>query len=82
VPKPSYAAPGNVNGIRYLTHNGPVRRVMPADLPHWRTVYHYIRAWQASGVIRRLHDELRETVRVQAGRSPGPTAGVIDSQSP
>jgi hypothetical protein len=32
-------------------------------------------------VTRRLHDELREAVRVLAGRSPAPTAAVIDSQS-
>jgi transposase len=70
-----------VDGIRYLTHNGPVWRAMPADLPHWRTVYHYVRTWQASGATRRLHDELREAVRVLAGRSPAPTAAVIDSQS-
>jgi transposase len=53
----------------------------PADLPHWRTVYHYVRSWQASGVTRRLHDELREQVRVLAGRRPSPTAACIDSQS-
>ena len=54
---------------------------MPCDLPHWRTVYHYVRAWQASGATRRLHDHLREAVRVLAGRSPAPAAGCIDSQS-
>jgi transposase len=70
-----------VDGIRYLTHNGPVWRALPADLPHWRTVYHYVRAWQAGGATRRLHDDLREQVRVLAGRRPSPTAACIDSQS-
>ena len=70
-----------VNAIRYLTHNGPVWRAMPADLPHWRTAYHYVRSWQASGATRRMHDELREQVRVLAGRRPQPTAAIIDSQS-
>jgi transposase len=70
-----------VNAIRYLTHNGPVWRALPADLPHWRTVYGYVRDWQASGATRRMHDELREQVRVLAGRSPAPTAAIIDSQS-
>ncbi|HEY5989102.1 MAG TPA: transposase [Streptosporangiaceae bacterium] len=37
-----------VDAIRYLTHNGPVWRALPADLPHWRTVYGYVRDWQAS----------------------------------
>ncbi len=70
-----------VNAIRYLTHNGPVWRALPADLPHWRTVYGYVRDWQASGATRRMHDELREAVRVLAGRNPAPTAAIIDSQS-
>jgi transposase len=70
-----------VDAIRYLTHNGPVWRALPADLPHWRTVYGYVHAWQASGATRRMHDELREAVRVLAGRRPDPTAAIIDSQS-
>jgi transposase len=70
-----------VDGIRYLVHNGPVWRALPGDLPHWRSVYHYVRAWQQSGATRRLHDQLREQVRVLAGRRPAPTAAIIDSQS-
>jgi transposase len=70
-----------INAIRCLTHNGPAWRALPADLPHWRTVYGYVHAWQASGATRRMHDELREAVRVLAGRSPAPTAAIIDSQS-
>ena len=70
-----------VNAVRYLVHNGCVWRALPADLPHWRTVYGYVRSWQASGATRRMHDELRRQVRVLAGRGPDPTAAVIDSQS-
>src|SRR5207248_3492959 len=29
----------------------------------------------------RMHDDLRDSVRRAAGRSPGPTAAIIDSQS-
>ena len=77
----SYCRRDIVNAIRYLTHNGPVWRALPAGLPHWRTVYGYVRAWQASGATRRMHDTLREQVRVLARRGPAPTAAIIDSQS-
>lgn len=73
----SYCRRDIVNAIRYLVHNG----VLPADLPHWRTVYGYVHAWQESGATRRMHDALREQVRVLTGRRPAPTAAVIDSQS-
>jgi len=69
------------DAIRYLVHNGCVWRALPADLPRWRTVYGYVRAWQASGATRKMHDELRGQVRLLAGRSISPTAAVIDSQS-
>jgi transposase len=70
-----------VNAIRYLVHNGCVWRALPADLPRWRTVYHCVHAWQQAGATRRMHDTLREAVRVLAGRGPQPTAAIIDSQS-
>jgi hypothetical protein len=41
-----------------------------ADLPHWRTVWGYVHDWHHSGATRRVHDELREQVRVLARRRP------------
>lgn len=70
-----------VDGIRYLVHNGCVWRALPADLPHWRTVWGYVHDWHESGVTARMHDQLREQVRVLAGRHRQPTAAIIDSQS-
>jgi transposase len=70
-----------VDAIRYLTHNGPVWRALPADFPPAGTVYWWADKWQADGSAERMHDDLRERVRVAAGRSPRPTAAIIDSQS-
>jgi transposase len=70
-----------VDGIRYLVKEGIQWRAMPADLPHWRTVYGYADGWQKTGQTEHMHDELRRQVRIAAGRKPGPAAAVIDSQS-
>ncbi len=70
-----------VNGIFYILVGGSSWRMMPHDLPNWKTVYHYFRAWRQDGTWRRLNDVLREKVRVAEGREATPSAGSIDSQS-
>jgi transposase len=70
-----------VNAIRYLTHNGPVWRALPADFPPAGTVYWWTDKWQADGSTERMHDDLRDRVRLAAGRKARPSAAVIDSQS-
>ena len=70
-----------VDAIRYLTHNGPVWRALPADFPPAGTVYWWAGKWQADGSTARMHDDLRERVRIAAGRGRVPTAAIIDSQS-
>jgi transposase len=70
-----------VDAIRYLTHNGPVWRALPADFPPAGTVYWWADKWQADGSAERMHDDLRDRVRAAAGRTAAPTAAIIDSQS-
>ena len=70
-----------VDAIRYLTHNGPVWRALPADFPPPGTVYWWADKWQADGSAERMHDDLRDRVRAAAGRKAAPTAAIIDSQS-
>ena len=70
-----------VDAIRYLTHNGPVWRALPADFPPAGTVYWWLDKWQADGSAEQMHDDLRGRVRLAAGRTAAPTAAVIDSQS-
>ena len=45
------------------------------------TVYDIFSRWAKTGVWQRIHDALRDLVRVRAGRQPLPTAAVIDSQT-
>ena len=70
-----------VAAVLYVARNGATWRALPHDFPPWRTVCHYFRAWRLGGTWERMHDALREHVRVQAGRDPSPSAAIIDSQS-
>jgi len=70
-----------VNGILYLVRSGCQWRMLPREFGKWPTVHHYYRIWRGDGTLQRIHDALREKVRVEAGRKPTPTAAIIDSQS-
>jgi transposase len=70
-----------VNAIFYLNRSGCSWRMLPSDLPYWKTVYHYFRLWRTDGTLDRIHDALRKQVRIKEGREAKPTAGIVDSQS-
>jgi putative transposase len=70
-----------VSAVLYLARNGATWRALPHDFPPWRTVYHYFRVWRLDGTWERVHDALRDRVRIEAGRDPSPSAAIIDSQS-
>ena len=70
-----------VDAIFYVNSTGCSWRSLPIDFPHWMTVYSYFREWKQSGVYARLNQALRGQVRGRAGRTPVPTAAIIDSQS-
>lgn len=70
-----------VNAILYLTKNGCTWRNLPHDLPPYRIVFHYFRLWQKDGTWDRLHAYLRDKVRKMEGRTPKPTAAIVDSQT-
>jgi putative transposase len=70
-----------LNGIFYLLRTGCSWRMLPHDLPPWRTVYYYFWPWRKDGTWTVMHDLLRGDVRVAAGRHRQPSAGSIDSQS-
>ena len=77
----SWCMRGIVDAIRYLTHNGPAWRALPAGFPPAGTACWRADKWQADGSAERMHDDLRDRVRAAAGRKAAPTAAIIDSQS-
>jgi transposase len=71
-----------VNAILYHVRAGGSWRMLPKDFPPWQTVYGYFRDWRKDGTLDRVHDALRERVRVkEERRNPAPSAGIVDSQS-
>jgi transposase len=70
-----------VDAIRYLVKEGIQWRAMPCDFPPYQRVYDMLNGWQESGATEAMHGELRAACRIAAGRSPEPTAAIIDSQS-
>jgi putative transposase len=70
-----------MNAIAYAVRTGCAWRLLPHDLPPWKTVYYYFRLWRLDGTWEGIHSALREQLREQMGRDREPSAGTIDSQS-
>jgi len=70
-----------LNAIFYILHEGCRWRSLPGDFPAWQTVYTYFRNWRIDGTWVKIHDHLRDWVRVDNQREPSPSEAVIDSQS-
>ncbi len=70
-----------MNAILYLLRTGCAWRLLPHDLPPYRTVFHYFTDWRKCGVWKKIHDKLHERLREWKGREATPSAAIIDSQS-
>ncbi|WP_277441810.1 IS5 family transposase [Streptomyces sp. SPB162] len=70
-----------MNAILYVDRTGCQWAYLPHDFPPHQSVYGYFARWQKDGVFAQLNGLLRELVRQQEGKSPEPTACVIDAQS-
>jgi len=91
--EPLLPAPGNTGGkggcpekhprrlildaIFYMVRGGIPWRQLPKDFPPYQTVYGFFRRWVTSVAWHRVHDALRDLVRVYEGRGPLPSAAVI-----
>src|ERR1044071_4006168 len=62
-----------LNAIFYLVRAGCAWRLLPHEFPRWKTVYHYFRDWRQAGLWEQIHTQLREQVRLRAGREATPS---------
>ena len=70
-----------VDAILYVVRTGCSWRQLPADFPPWQTVYWYFVRWEQATVTEQILPVVRAQLRLQEGRNPEPSAGLIDSQS-
>jgi transposase len=70
-----------VDAILYVVRTGCSWRQLPADFPPWETVYWYFTRWEHAKVTEKILATVREQLRVQEGRNPEPSAGLVDSQT-
>ena len=69
------------NAMRWIVRTGSPWRYMANDLPPWQAVYQQSQRWIASGVFAAMNHDLREILRMLAGRDPRPSAAVFDSRT-
>ena len=70
-----------LNALRWLVKTGSQWRMMPHDFPPWPAVYQQARRWIAAGCFEAMTHDLREIVRISAGRDGSPTAAIFDGRT-
>jgi transposase len=80
-PQRTYPRREVFNGLRYVVKTGCPGRAMPHDLPPWDVVYYQAQGWIKAGVFEQLVQDLRQVLRLQAGRKAQPTAAILDSRT-
>src|ERR1044071_9551956 len=75
-PQREHALRDVFDALRWLVRTGASWRMMAHDLPRWDVVYGQTRRWLAAGVFEAVVHDLRELLRMCAGRAPEPSAAI------
>jgi transposase len=80
-PQPQYSLREVFNALRWIVRTGASWRMMPHDLPSWEAVYQQTQRWLNAEVFAAIDHDLREILRLAAGRKGKPTAAIFDSRT-
>ncbi len=69
------------NALRYVVRAGCPWRLLPHDLPPWQAVYQQTRRWMRAQVFEAMCHDLRVILRLAEGRTPEPTAVILDGRT-
>lgn len=70
-----------MDAILYIIKGGIQWRLLPANFPPWKTVYHVFRKWTLDHTWESLNARLRTHIRKAQSKRSRPTAAILDSQS-
>ena len=69
------------NAILWIARTGVQWRNLDDRFPDWQAVYYYFDKWKKKGIFEKVNIVLNILERIQSGRQPSPSLGVVDSQS-
>jgi transposase len=67
--------------LRWIVRGGASWRMLPQDVPPWEAVYQQTQRWLSAGVFEAMVHDLRALLRLASGRTPDPTAAILDSRT-
>ena len=62
------------NALRWIVRTGAPWRFLPRELPPWEAGYQQSQRWIKAGVFEAMVSDLREILRLTAGRAAKPSA--------
>ena len=69
------------NGLRWIVRAGAPWRMLPNDLPPWEAVYQQTQRWLSAGVFEAMVNDVRQLLRLAAGRKEQPSGAIFDSRT-
>jgi transposase len=76
-----YALRDVFDALRWVVKTGAQWRYLPHDFPPWPAVYQQARRWLAAGCFEDMAHDLRELLRIAAGRRRTPSAVILDGRT-
>lgn len=69
------------DAIFWITRTGAQWRNLDSRFPDWQAVYYYFDKWTKQGTFEKMNITLNILERIQCGKEPTPSLGLVDSQS-